>query len=113
MDAYSPNIVSVNAMIHFLNTALYLDPQAINALFSYRVPCNEAIADHPTIQVLQETPESVPIVGLMGLLNGAFGVDEEDWGFIAMDIDDEGVITSFYRTSSSERNGGKHASDKS
>lgn len=52
-----------------LNEALRLDPDAIDALFRHRVPCNESLAAHPSIQVTTE-----PTVGLLGLLNGLFGI---------------------------------------
>ena len=44
-------LYSVDHAIDILNEALSLDPQAIKDLVNARVACNEAMADHPTIQV--------------------------------------------------------------
>jgi hypothetical protein len=51
-----------------LNEALVLDRPAVAALIANRVPCNEALADHPTIQV--GVQHGGFHVGLLGLLNG-------------------------------------------
>lgn len=64
-------------LIAFLNHALEVDHAAVNELFATRVMCNEAMAQHPTIQVGQKQDLSI-----LGLLNGAFGVDSEAWGCI-------------------------------
>ena len=77
--------------VAFLNEALKLDPVAVQGLFEHRVPCNDALRDHPTIQVAAAGAEPVPgepardqaSVGILGLLNGLFGVDERSWGHIA------------------------------
>lgn len=60
-----------------LNEAWQRDPQAIQALIQNEVPCNDALAQHPTVCV-----RDVPViggdtlnwsVGALGLLNGAIG----------------------------------------
>ena len=62
-------------IVGLLNSAFAVDPVAIRAMFSTRVQCNEALAGHPTIQVL-EMPD--PLlgrtcwVGVIGVLNGLF-----------------------------------------
>lgn len=58
-----------------LNSAFAADPAAIHALVANRVPCNSALADHPTVVV-----DSAPIgasnfnLGMLGLLNGVVEV---------------------------------------
>lgn len=55
-----------------MKSAYEADPAAIHALICNRVPCNNLLADHPTIVVdinkITE-PESYS-VGLMGIING-------------------------------------------
>lgn len=59
---------ALKEMCQILNEALEADPQAITALLSLRVPCNETLAAHPTIQVRDEKGEVT--IGTLGLLNG-------------------------------------------
>ena len=81
-----------------LNRALEKDPRAIMDLIEYRIPCEPVLAEDPTIQVTGEessigTEDGDVVyrndykIGLLGLLNGLFGVDEEGWGFIAAVFD--------------------------
>lgn len=51
-------------IINRLNQITLDDPKAMNALFSYRVPCNQKLVDHPTVVCLDNT------VGILGILNG-------------------------------------------
>ena len=63
-------------------------------LVNFRVKCNEPLAEHETIQVWSVSEECY--VGLMGILNGLFGIDENGWGFIAAVFDDDsGKLTGF------------------
>lgn len=83
----TPNKVSVHQAVRVLNEALSLDRVAVESLFSYRVSVNKELAEHPTIQVLDSYLGLN--VSVLGLLNGIFGVDEKNWGFIAMEVDDK------------------------
>lgn len=51
--------------IKVLNDAFKLDPKAMQALVELRIPCNQALCDHPTIQVTNDGK-----VGLVGIING-------------------------------------------
>lgn len=82
-------------VVELLNEALLKDPECLKALFEHRVPCNSAIAHHPTIQVQQHKGQKVPAVGLLGILNGLFGIGEDGFGAFAMEIDEEGNISKF------------------
>lgn len=53
----------------FLNSLLAVDQQAITDLWKQRVRCNLSMANHPTVQVRQET-ESDCSVSFLGILNG-------------------------------------------
>lgn len=80
-------------IINVLNELVALDREAVTKLVETRVPCNQALADHPTVQVSEG-----PSVGLLGVLNGIAGVDHDGWGFIAASFDDQGHLVKFLRT---------------
>lgn len=82
--------VSLEETIDFLNDAIRTDSKAMENLFESRVLCNQEMADHPTIQVM--SLDGKYLVGLIGILNGLFGVDEYGWGPIAAVWDDGGLI---------------------
>jgi hypothetical protein len=76
----------------YLNELLAADPRAVRSLVENRVPCNEALAAHPTCQVHADG-----FVGLLGLLNGLCGKQADGWGYIVafLDEDGEGRIERF------------------
>lgn len=67
--------------VEVLNQALERDPKAISTMMTQRFNCNRALAEHPTIQVSEK--EGSHTIGIMGLINGLFGVDKDGHGFIA------------------------------
>lgn len=83
--------ITVYQVIALLNEAALADPVAMRNLVNARVACNQALADHPTIQVghIDDDPLKPFQVGVLGLLNGLFGVDDQGWGAIAAIIDDD------------------------
>lgn len=84
-----------------LNDALQLDPEAITYLMDARVPCNDAMGQHPTIQVGCQGGECR--VGLLGVLNGLFGLDDQTgWGAIVAEMDGERVTRFVLSTQASE-----------
>lgn len=88
-------------LIAFLNEALTLDPEAISLLFSHRVPCNESVRDHESIQV--GTLDDGWDLGILGLLNGYCGTIEDGklagWGAVASVYDKPGGrLVRFCRT---------------
>ena len=85
--------VTLEETIEFLNQVLGLSQEAITKLFFVHIPCSEALAEHPSVQVRG----TEPCVGLLGILNGLFGCDEEGWGPIAAVVDQSGIIR-FERT---------------
>lgn len=91
-DAKHPE--AIEDAVRVLNEALEADPVAINALFNCSVTCNSKLANHPTIQVGKEG-DSVWYVRLLGIINGLFGVDVEQWGFIYMSLSPYGTIEKF------------------
>lgn len=77
-------MVTKEQAVTLLNEIHALDPSVLQNLVSHRVPCNEALANHPTVQVgLVDGEDGKFEVGILGIINGLFGVDEKGWGFIA------------------------------
>jgi hypothetical protein len=99
----------VDHAIAVLNEIHQADPTVLPALVAYRVPCNRALADHPTVQVglrdgaLKDDLDTGYEVGLLGILNGIFGiVPSTSWGHIAVRYEG-GQFTGFVRLSMTER----------
>lgn len=79
--------------VDVLNRIHAADPLVLDQLVSARVSCNQALADDPTVQVGGFNAEGEPVrsdgpavayqVGLLGILNGIFGVQENGQGYIA------------------------------
>ena len=86
----------ISSAIGILNSMVDADPQAMAQLCETRVPCNDAMADHPTVQVTDEG------VGMLGVLNGLFGTipdgEFKGWGHITAVYEDDGALTKFVRT---------------
>lgn len=80
--------VTAQNAIALLNEASKLDPAAIRALIEHRVPCNCHLADHPTIEV-GCTEDGDPRVGMIGLINGLFGLDANTRGPVLTNIPDD------------------------
>lgn len=106
--SWSP--LDVDTVIERLNEILATDPAALSALVDGRTPCSVELAHHPTVQV-QGYESGVFTVGLLGILNGLFGVDKEGWGPIAACYEDDhpGRIDRFERSDAEgiTRNPGK------
>lgn len=90
--------ISPQEVVEFLNSLLELDREAISNLIFTRVSCNMKLAEHPTVQVLQDAVDGRNCVGWLGLLNGLFGINENGYGCILMHcdpIDGKQFITKF------------------
>ena len=100
--AENNHFVTVDTAIAVLNRALEADPKVISDLVAARLPCNEALADDPTVQCGEWG--GVPLtVGLLGIINGIFGADERGTGYICAvyDNEDDELIARFQRTPAS------------
>lgn len=93
-------MTTVDEAIEVLNRIHGADPSVLPALINHRVPCNAALAADPTVQVgaSPDEPDGPYEVGLLGVVNGLFGVDDQSWGFIAADYDDQRQLRGFVRT---------------
>jgi len=76
--------VTLNEVVDLLNSMLELDKETTQRLVETRIVCNQKLADHPTIQVSSYRVEGQHHVGLLGVLNGLFGVDEDLYGGLAV-----------------------------
>lgn len=85
--------VTLDEAIELLNSALKYDQEAMQQLVAARVPCNDTLAEHPAIQVLEEGGQCK--VGLLGILNGLFGVADDLSGAIAAEYGDDGKLQRF------------------
>jgi len=85
-------IATVEHAVKVLQRAFEADPDAISKLVRNRVKCNCALSKDPSIQVAPTGSDGILggwHVGLLGIINGIFGVDEESWGAIAAKYCDE------------------------
>jgi hypothetical protein len=87
----------VDHAIAVLNELVALDREAVEQLVEYRVACGSGIADHPTAQVTGDS-ESGPHIGMLGVINGIFGVNARGWGYITAEFDDAKHLIRFVRT---------------
>lgn len=83
--------VTIQETVDFLNDLLNIDSTAISSLFSVRIACNKELADHETVQV-GALSKNFFQVGMVGILNGLFGIDQYGWGHISADYEDGKVI---------------------
>ena len=62
----------LGVFLRILNEAYAADPAAMHALIVNRVPCNQPLADHPTVQVETNAVASGEsfAVGMLGVING-------------------------------------------
>ncbi len=59
------------AVVRVLNEAFAADPYAMHSLVVNQVPCNQTLADHPTVQVSDTPlPYKARVVGMLGVVNG-------------------------------------------
>ena len=62
--------------------------------------CNEAMANHPTVQV--QSYNGLSVVGFLGLLNGLVGAKDNEprkgWGLITVVVEQDGTVSKFRRT---------------
>lgn len=62
-------------LVDWLNGLVAIDAECVRRLIEARMPCNEAMADHPHVQVAPAGDGFE--VGLLGILNGMVGPSGE------------------------------------
>lgn len=69
-------MTNLQSIVDLLNEVLEINPEALLALLKVKVPCNDALADHPRIQVGVGEFDSHFSLGFLGLLQGLSNGDE-------------------------------------
>ena len=94
----TPQPDPIDWAVGVLNSALVCDPGAMRDMMALEVPVNDALSEHPTIQVGASLYRhgGEYMLRPLGLINGLFGGDS-DAGFIAMIVDADGAIERFER----------------
>ena len=86
---FSPQFVA-----NFLNDLYKIDPVAIIKLLKNKVPCNDQLALHPTVQCSVDELTGETLVGIVGVINGIVNkIDEDSW--IATQWDEENNFCGF------------------
>jgi len=72
--------ITLDEAIAFLNSLIKVDANAMEGLVLHKVPCNDDMVDHETVQVKRTEFEVVGHVGMLGILNGLFGIHGSEAG---------------------------------
>lgn len=86
---YLPDEELAARVVEFLNELLKLDRPAVAALIANRVPCNEELANHPSVQVAAQ--HGGYHVGMLGVLNGLCGAGADRYGLIEAVFEEGGL----------------------
>ncbi len=89
--------INPELIIQFLNELNKIDSFALSKLMNFRVSTNKAMADHETVQVLEDKKDNEIDYkfGLLGILNGLCGIDEQGWGYIVAETNVNDEIIKF------------------
>ncbi len=97
------SFVTLEEVIDLLNELLLIDRGAITNLIDQRVKCNSELSNHRTVQTtnaqrsfLSERGDDF-FIGVLGLINGIFGIDENGIGPITVMYDGH-KISEFKRS---------------
>ncbi len=84
---------TISELVEFLNGLLAIDRDAIQKLILTRVPCNNALADHPNVQIWAPSKDDPATVGLLGILNGFACTMKQQ--FIVAEFDEDMNLLKF------------------
>lgn len=79
--------VTIDDVVKFLNNWVENDRTTVERLIHNHVSCLDWTSNHPSIQVVVDSTTGRARVGVVGLLNGLFGVNEEGLGPISAVFD--------------------------
>ena len=84
--------ITPKEVVDFLNELLKVDRKGISDFFDTKTVVNNDLAGHPTVQVRGHTNtdpnDNVYTVAPLGVLNGMFGTDEDGWGCIYREVEE-------------------------
>jgi len=84
--------VTSQEVCDLLNELLKIDYTCVHNLISHRERCNKKFAEHPTVQVKQYKTDKFPVVGIIGIINGLFGIREDGMGAICFEFNNEKIL---------------------
>jgi hypothetical protein len=87
---------------NMLNELLKLDYECTAALIRHHECCNKSVTEHPTIQVQCYGKDKHPLLGIVGVINGMFGIREDGMGAICYESDENDKILGFKITPPAE-----------
>ena len=91
-------VVNIDEAVDYLNELFRIDPMALKYLLDYHVLCNAELAEHFTCQVSKSKNDGRDRVGILGVINGMFGITEDGMGAICANFDDvTGELQGFSR----------------
>lgn len=93
MIPHEDKLIVAKHVIKFLNEAFEADPVAIHAMICHKMPCNDKLKNHPSIQVDLSSVTDTPYynVNFMGILNGILDPLINDFVQIKWEeVEDEG-----------------------
>lgn len=85
----------MQTIVDTLNQALALDPKAISELMECNVDCNQAICDHPTIQVGEKYEGRGFLLRPIGLINGILEPITGQWIAMVQRDDADSTLLRF------------------
>lgn len=92
--------VTIEDCVNYLNSLTKADPLAMRAFLCIRMPCNYELAIHPIAQISDSWEEWHTVgftIDLMGIINGLFGIDKNNWGLIAYKLSEDGKVFEFFK----------------
>ena len=103
-------IISIEDVCEILNDLLKIDYDACFRLVNHRETCNVKVYNHPTIMVAEIAGEYT--VGIIGLLNGMFGIREDGFGQLCYNMDNDSEKITEFKPTPSYRNNPPKEMDK-
>ena len=67
-------MLTAKTVVKLLNSLATADPAAAHKLAEFRTPCFATVVEHPTITTGSDG-NGLPVVGLLGVLNGIVALD--------------------------------------
>lgn len=99
--------VSVSDVVKYLNELCEIDSDAIKSLIEYRVSTNKEMMEHPSVCVMcSEDSNGNPIhpkLGMLGVINGIFGISKSEWHYIAAEFDEDGNFHRFLESPQAQK----------